>query len=271
MKDLNFLKILLVVFCTPILFVAGCSDAKDGSVIGAKSTSTESTEEEKIDYQLRDPEAGEEIAIIKTTMGEMKLRFFREEAPKACENFITLAKEGFYDGLTFHRVIKNFMIQTGDPNGNGTGGKTIWGDKFEDEFSDHLFNITYSVAMANAGPNTNGSQFFINQGGKDNFIGFERFSRAFEVYKKNPSEFTEKYGSTIDMDKMNEGIQKLYKENGGNPFLDGFYSTAGRGHTVFAQVFEGKDVVDKIADVKTGENDKPIKSVKIEKVIITNY
>ena len=267
MKRINILKIFLLCLLMPTMLFIGCSNS-NGSSTDAKTTSSE---DDKIGSQLKMPEKGEDIAIIKTNLGEMKLRFFKEEAPKACENFITLAKEGFYNGLIFHRVIKDFMIQTGDPNGNGTGGKTIWGDKFEDEFSDHLFNITYSVSMANSGPNTNGSQFFINQGEKDNFIGFDRFTKAFEVYKQNPDEFTKKYGSIIDMDKMNEKIQKLYTENGGNPFLDGAYSTTGNGHTVFAQVFEGKDVVDKIANVKTGENDKPLKNVKIEKIVIENY
>lgn len=267
MKKANILKVLLLCLLMPTLLFIGCSNSNDSST-DAKSTSSE---DDKIGSQLNLPEKGEEIAVIKTNYGEMKLRFFKEEAPKACENFIGLAKEGFYNGLIFHRVIKNFMIQTGDPKGDGTGGKTIWGKKFEDEPSDHLFNITYSVAMANAGPNTNGSQFFINQGGKDNFIGFENFNRAFEAYKKNPEEFTKKYGSIIDMDKMNEKIQKLYTENGGNPFLDLAYSTTGKGHTVFAQVFEGQDVVDKIANVKTGENDKPIKNVKIEKITIEKY
>jgi len=267
MEKTNFLKAFLACFLMPMFLFVGCSNS-NGSSTDAKSTSSE---DDKIGYQLKLPESGEEIAVIETNYGEMKLRFFKEEAPKACENFIGLAKEGFYNGLIFHRVIKNFMIQTGDPKGNGTGGKTIWGDKFEDEFSDHLFNITYSVSMANAGPNTNGSQFFINQGGKDNFIGFDNFIRAFEAYKKDPDEFTKKYGSIIDMDKMNDKIQKLYKENGGNPFLDGKFSTTGKGHTVFAQVFEGKDVVDKIANVETGENDKPTKPVKIKKITIEKY
>lgn len=124
--------------------------------------------ENKIGYQLESPKSGDDIAIIHTSKGDITMRFFPENAPKAVENFISLAKEGKYDGTIFHRVINNFMIQTGDyENGNGTGGKSIWGNAFEDEFCDTLYNIRGSVSMANSGINTNGSQFFINQKGAE--------------------------------------------------------------------------------------------------------
>lgn len=101
-------------------------------------------------------------ALLETNYGNIKIEFYSDDAPKTVENFTTLAKKGFYDGLTFHRVIKNFMIQGGDPSGNGTGGP---GYKFADELnSDTLREQGYKkgiVAMANSGPNTNGSQFFI--------------------------------------------------------------------------------------------------------------
>ncbi|KAJ3123496.1 hypothetical protein HK098_001884 [Nowakowskiella sp. JEL0407] len=101
-------------------------------------------------------------AIIHTTMGDIHIRLFPEYAPKAVENFTALCKKNYYDNVTFHRVIKGFMIQTGDPNGDGTGGESIWGHEFEDEFSKHLkHDRAFTVSMANAGPNTNGSQFFI--------------------------------------------------------------------------------------------------------------
>lgn len=112
-----------------------------------------------VGYQLDMPQKGEEIAIMHTSMGDISIRFFPEAAPKAVENFKTHAKDGYYDGLTFHRVINDFMIQGGDPNGDGTGGDSIWGEPFEDEFSDTLFNIRGSLSMANSGPDTNGSQF----------------------------------------------------------------------------------------------------------------
>lgn len=103
------------------------------------------------------------IAVIKTDKGDIKVRLFPEEAPKAVENFVTHAENGYYDGLIFHRVIKDFMIQGGDPKGTGTGGESIWGKPFADEFSSELHNFRGALSMANAGPNTNGSQFFIVQ------------------------------------------------------------------------------------------------------------
>ena len=100
-------------------------------------------------------------AILETSFGEIYIKLYSNECPKTVENFIKLSKKGYYDNLIFHRVIKNFMIQTGDPKGNGTGGESIWGGTFEDEFNDMLSHDSFSVSMANFGPNTNGSQFFI--------------------------------------------------------------------------------------------------------------
>ena len=100
-------------------------------------------------------------AIIHTTYGDIHIRLFPEAAPKAVENFVTHSKNGYYNGIIFHRVIRKFMVQTGDPLGDGTGGESIWGREFEDEFSTLKHDKPYTVSMANAGPGTNGSQFFI--------------------------------------------------------------------------------------------------------------
>ena len=102
-----------------------------------------------------------EKAVIDTTKGEIFIKLFVNECPKTTKNFITLGRRGYYDGLIFHRVIKNFMIQTGDPRGNGTGGESIYGKPFKDEFNENLKHEAFTVSMANAGPDTNGSQFFI--------------------------------------------------------------------------------------------------------------
>ena len=102
-------------------------------------------------------------AIINTNHGKMTVKLFDSLAPKTVKNFIELSKEGYYDGVIFHRIIKDFMIQGGDPTGTGMGGSSIYGEKFEDEFSMDLFNLRGALSMANAGPNTNGSQFFIVQ------------------------------------------------------------------------------------------------------------
>lgn len=102
------------------------------------------------------------LAILHTTMGDIHIRLYPEHVPKTVENFVTLARNGYYNNTIFHRVIKKFMIQGGDPLGDGTGGESIWGGHFEDEFHPSLrHDRPYTVSMANAGPNTNGSQFFI--------------------------------------------------------------------------------------------------------------
>ena len=102
------------------------------------------------------------IIILETNQGNIEIQLFTNIAPKTCENFLGLIEKGYYDGLIFHRVIKNFMIQGGDPTGTGRGGESLWGEKFEDELTiDAKFDRKGLLAMANSGPNTNGSQFFI--------------------------------------------------------------------------------------------------------------
>ena len=102
------------------------------------------------------------VAVMKTNMGTIELQLLPDIAPKAVKNFVELTNQGYYDSLTFHRVINNFMIQGGDPMGTGEGGKSIYGGLFEDEFNQNFkFDSAGVLAMANAGPNTNGSQFFI--------------------------------------------------------------------------------------------------------------
>ena len=186
--------------------------------------------------QLALPVEGDLTATINTTMGAIKIKFFPEAAPKAVENFTTHAKNGYYDGLIFHRVIKDFMIQGGDPTGTGRGGQSIWGDKFEDEFSPELHNYCGALSMANAGPRTNGSQFFIVQLSS---VDASLLSQMKEMPEEFPPECVENY-------------EKL----GGTPWLD--YH-----HTVFGQVYEGMDVVNEIANVRVGFQDKPVEDVKI--------
>ena len=110
--------------------------------------------------QTKQAETGT-AAILHTTYGDIHIRLFPDAAPKAVENFVSHAKHGYYNNTVFHRVIRKFMIQGGDPLGDGTGGESIWGKEFEDEFSTLKHDKPYTVSMANAGPNTNGSQFFI--------------------------------------------------------------------------------------------------------------
>ena len=204
--------------------------------------------------------------------GDIEVELDADVAPITVTNFINLVNDKFYDGLTFHRIISGFMIQGGDPKGNGTGGESIWKKDFEDEFCADLFNITGAVSMANRGPNTNGSQFFINYQNPELFMGWEEFDNAYSVYKRNPTNFSKNYGSTVDMSKITDDIKKLYIEHGGSPNLDGYYSTVKKGHTVFGQVFEGLDTIRDIQNVKTDpKNNKPIEDVKIESIIFENH
>nr|WP_253724501.1 peptidylprolyl isomerase [Sporosarcina sp. HYO08] len=180
----------------------------------------------------------EALVVMNTTLGAIKIKMFPEMAPKTVENFLTHAENGYYDGIIFHRVIEDFMIQGGDPTGTGMGGTSIYGDTFEDEFSMQLFNLRGALSMANAGPGTNGSQFFIVQA--------SQAPGSVEQMKAGgwPEEIAEAYG------KM-----------GGTPHLD-------QKHTVFGQVIEGMDVVDKIAAVKKGRQDKPVEDVSIQSIEI---
>lgn len=257
----SFFKSSLLMMVTPFLALGGCASCSNSP----QDSDVNGTAEKKVGYQLEMPQKDEEIAIVTTSMGVFKLRFFPEAAPKAVENFKTHSKNSYYNGRIFHRVIENFMIQGGDPKGNGTGGESIWGKPFEDEFSDKLFNITGAVAMANSGKNTNGSQFFINQGGKESFSGWDYAQQIYDKYKDN------KNTSLTDMSKVTDEIKDLYNNNGGNPHLDGAFNTQNKGHTVFAQVFDGMDVVNKIAAVEKDASDKPLTDVVIENIQITKF
>lgn len=233
-----------------------------------------SKSEKPIGYQLDKPAKGEEVAVLTTGMGTIKMRLFPEAAPKAVENFKGLIRKGYYNGLTFHRVMKDFMVQGGDPKGDGTGGESLWNKPFADEFNKNLLNVRGAVSMANSGKDTNGSQFFINQAGPSAFKGWDYYSQAFEAYKKyqDPQQFVLEYSYPwVDMNKATQAYKDFYTKTGGNPGLDGFYNIVGRGHTVFAQVYEGLDTVDKIASVQVDSQDKPVQPVKIEKAEIQKY
>ena len=230
-----------------LLFAAGCTSNGSDTASSSTKESTEKTTEtstvESINLNsLELPQLNTEVADnedlveMVTTKGTIKIKLFPELAPKAVENFMTHAKDGYYDGVTFHRVIQDFMIQGGDPDGNGTGGESIWGEGFETEISNQLYNIRGALSMARTqDPNSNGSQFFIVQNSDDMHDGLLK-------------------------DDYPQAIIDAYK-NGGYPSLDGEY-------TVFGQVVEGMDVVDAIAAVETDSSDKPTEDVKIEKINI---
>lgn len=175
---------------------------------------TNNTQNMDSKYQLEWFQEWDIWVIMTTTNGKLEIKLFPHDVPKTANNFLALSKNGYYDNLTFHRVIKDFMIQWGDPEGTGMGWESIYGEAFEDEFTPKLKNIRGSLSMANSWPNSNGSQFFINQ--KD------------------------------------------------NNFLD-------NKHSVFGQVVNGLDNVDKIASTKTDANDKPEKEVKIIKMEVVKF
>ncbi len=219
------------------------------------NTNNNTTTEEKdnnFDYvaaaekQMAEPVAGETIAVMHVKdYGDITFKFFEEKAPKAVENFLTHAKNGYYNGVKFHRVMEEFMIQGGDPKGNGTGGESIWGKGFEEEFDQGLVPYRGALCMASAGKGKSslGSQFFIVQANPDE----AQKSSLQRVYSQSFAEAYSKYG----------GYPSLYEN-----------------YTVFGQVVSGMDIVDKIASVEkttsaTGEKSVPTTDIIIESIDVT--
>lgn len=192
-------------------------------------------------FQTNKPQAGDTVAVMHTSMGDISIKLFPDYAPKAVENFTTHAKNGYYDGLIFHRVIKDFMIQGGDPQGTGMGGESIWGKPFADEFTPQLHNLRGALSMANAGPGTNGSQFFIVQASD---VPAQMLAQMKQIPESYP-----------------EDVVEAYAEMGGTPWLD-------FRHTVFGQVFAGMETVDAIADAAVGAGDKPLEDVVIRSITV---
>ncbi|MTD38962.1 peptidylprolyl isomerase [Erwinia sp. CPCC 100877] len=226
---------------------SACGAKTEKKTAASSTDSSETKASESVDLNALDlPQLSdkvsedEDLVELVTTEGTIEIKLFPKQAPKTVENFITHAKDGYYNNVTFHRVIENFMIQGGDPKGDGTGGESIWNGTFDDEISNQLYNIRGALSMANAGTDengkgTNGSQFFIVQNTDDVSDGLLK-------------------------DDYPEKIIEAYKK-GGTPYLD-------KKHTVFGQVTKGMDVVDKIAAVETDDSDKPKKDIKIEKINI---
>ena len=177
----------------------------------------------------------EAVVELQTTKGNIKIKLFPEYAPKAVKNFLTHSKKGYYNNTLFHRVINEFMIQGGDPKGDGTGGESIYGKPFGTEISKSLYHIRGALAMAQTSePNSIGSQFYIVQNNED-------VSTSSDIKDGTPSKILDAY------------------KKGGTPSLDGTY-------TVFGQVIEGMDVVDKIAAVEVNSGDKPTTDIKVNKI-----
>lgn len=228
-------------------------------------------EDESMLPQFSEMQDGEAIAILETNFGDITMRFFPQYAPKAVENFLTLSQEGYYDDVTFHRVINDFMIQGGDPTGTGTGGESMYGAPFEDEISPYLKHFPGAVAMANAGSDTNGSQFYI----VENDSLDDETKEFLDYFEQNPKESSsgdqESSSVAITNDRyISPTVAEKYIELGGTPTLDYYY-------TVFGQVIDGMDVVHAIADTETYDGsdgtqaDKPKEDVVINHVDVTTY
>lgn len=192
------------------------------------------------------PEVGDDIIIMKFQGydGEVKIRLFPEYAELGVENFVGLTNKGYYDGLTFHRIMADFMIQGGDPLGNGTGGESLWGDKFDGGVSDKLTHAAGAIAYANSGStSTDGSQFYIVTG---------------ETYDDDYLALLESNGYSFSDD-----VKKILSTAGGAPWLDG-------GYTVFGQVYEGLDIIFAVQDVEVyqGNAFNPEVSTPVEPVVL---
>lgn len=193
------------------------------------------------------PAEGEEIvAMTIKDKGTVKIKLFPDLLPKACANFVGLAAQGYYDGLSFHRVIADFMIQGGDPEGTGRGGTSVWGQAFDGGASEYLYHVKGALAYANSGStSTDGSQFYI-------VVGQEFTPELFEKYKSQNFSYT-------------ETAENAYLEDGGTPWLDGSY-------TVFGQVFEGIEIVEDVCNnTAVDSSNKPVEDVIIEKIEIVKY
>lgn len=231
---MNMKKMIMPILLAAALLSACGSENADPAKEEKQEASETQTVAEGFPQLTEEVAEDEALVEMNTSMGTIKIKLFPEQAPKTVENFLTHAEEGYYDGVIFHRVMNDFMIQGGDPTGAGGGGESIYGGKFEDEFSNQLFNFRGALSMANAGPGTNGSQFFIVQAPAVPDAG---------LTGEYPQEVLDAYG-----------------EMGGTPWLDGK-------HTVFGQVVGGMDTVDAIAAVET-EQDRPVEDVTIESIEI---
>ena len=276
--------ILLSLFMC-VMFLTGCSDDSPAQIIvDPDATLTElppiwdvpprpDPENMAADVttnnllQLTPLTRGELLVTMHTNMGDIVLRFFPTEAPKAVENFLTHAWDGYYDRLIFHRVIPDFMIQGGCSEGTGAAGQSIWGTPFAQEFSTELRHFRGALAMAHAGPNTQGSQFYIVQ----NTNLASHFQSDFIGWLETQDEVMEEYpdGSTITVgDVFPSASLRYFIDNGGVPHLDWHFNN--NAHTVFGHVVSGMDVVDAIAATPTS-NDRPVNDVIINGFTFHTY
>ena len=260
----------IAVLCAGMVFASACGQSASSTAGTTDTSTTAATKEAESDAdaesfaddinqavagvnQLRELQPGDTVAELEIAgYGKVTILLFPEQAPLAVENFVGLAEQGYYDGLTFHRVIEDFMLQGGDPTGTGRGGESFFGKSFEDEFSADLFPLYGSLCMANSGKNTNGSQFFLVTC-KD-VVSYAQLEQVAQSYASN-------YGINIDYSMMSKQCRNNYASVGGAYWL---YCQ----HTVFGQIVEGLDIIDKADSAETDSNDKPVADIIVEKVTI---
>jgi len=214
-------------------------------------------------HQLNPVSPGEELVVLHTNHGDITLRFFPEDAPMAVENFLTHARNGYYDNVIFHRVLNNFMIQGGDPTGTGHGGESIFGEPFGIEPSFNLRHFRGALAMAHAGGRSMGSQFYIVQNPSTGGQHAAMFRNMLGNLDEPIGRFSD---GTIfrNSDVHSREELEYFLNNGGTPHLDWLWNNDG--HTVFGHVVEGMDVVDSIARTDADRNGRPDEDVIIERV-----
>lgn len=179
------------------------------------------------------------IVVLHTDKGDITAKLFDDLAPKTVKNFIELAKKGYYDNMLFYKVIPNMMIQTGDPTGTGSGGDSIYGDSFEDEYNKWVYNFNGALSMANDGVDSNRSRFLI-----------------VTAQKLHPGEAKE-----MKQAGYPDEVIEHYEKMGGLPWFD-------QRHTVFGQVMSGMDVAKEITGVRRDLNDKPLEDVLLKSIEI---
>jgi peptidyl-prolyl cis-trans isomerase B (cyclophilin B) len=295
------MKKMFVLFALVLVIFAACVDGEKEDPTQTEGTDTEMepvfNEEERSEHpnldntlyerllespatmlQLSPLTPGEELAILHTNHGDITIRFFPGEAPLAVENFTTHARNGFYDGLIFHRVVDDFMIQGGCPNRNGTGGESIWGEGFGLERSFNLYHFRGALATAHRGPNTIGSQFyFVNNQNLDEDMA-NNFRYILSTLDEIAGEFSNGRHILRGDIHPEEGLRHFI-ENGGTPWLDWHWNIDQHGnrygHTVFGHVVEGMDIVDSISSVEVYTDrarlNRPIEDVVIERISFVNY
>lgn len=235
-------RLLCILLCFVFVMLAGCSNDQQD----IKTKKRPAVESEELQFQT--PAEGAPIAIFSTPYGEFRAVLYPDLAPMAVENFIALANEGYFNGLPFHRVISDFIIQSGDGTGSGNGGTTCWdGIPFPVELSSKLHHYSGALAMAHLGQDTtaNFSQFYIVQTPADSI--------------------SEEDATSLKEKGMKEQVANTYQSAGGAPYLD-------NKNTIFGQVYQGMDVVDKIA-IASASNDEgtPSTPVSITSVLISSY